>query len=1678
MFQKVFKLLIALIIVMSTVIPSALAEDAAETNEKSRQMIDFFRDDRALDVENTTQDEMKVYGVFLSNFMIPFSTKLGDLDGDEISKKVSTKFFGNDGQVETVKAINSKIEEAIVNGFKNSSADYSLHYSVSKAKAGEVLTGKQLLNILAGTKTNRNIYNSKGTTILDLNAKGTHGAIKVLFGLYPREFVGETRLLRNIKGLYIDGLGNIWGAKELNAPQEDYILILPAVLNPVTYTGKTTGGIPLNNVFSMGAMLQINGGSAVIDNSKLVAYYNVPKLFGNGNMTSIYGIETDNPIFGKLYTFMKGDLTSTYTYAKALAFSEKDMEGKVNLGTTRLLISTDFDAHKDIVGEDLVGVRDEDGDVAFAGKSDDGTTYTSRKEVAGGFVKYMGETLDYSLKDNQVIDSMYFFDTSKTANSEVGADSTYGTWDDLDSIMKSSLYYYEPTDGNVRFHSGSYFLSKLGKLLVDYKGKDSTTVTKGLKTKFTGLKEGDLTDNDAEDLGLQSIYTTVTGKGTINTTSGAGYQSRWSSAFASFYEYPVSIGFSQSMAMKNELLTNKNFLGIGNDSAFGEAGALADDKKYVVYSQKTWLDVDTYGQPNKYVAQQMYSTALYRIFTGHTIWSKVINSGTSVGDASKTDANGNKMVARSRIADGVNHYPGIYWAYMVDILDVKSVNGKMTSSSWSNSLLPTISIAVNGSAWDINSILESGGVLSTEEKTLEEQQKDIIRKTTALLSTEFDEVRNQILRSTQNGFLIETHRSIIGSNMGSAFDVSANSSKAYATTVGYINSPKVSDLPLIDWFIKDYIFVFVFMMTIVIMVLVMLTFLRIRSLKQSLVIFAVMCFVMYLPQFVVGNSVSITNSISDRIFSERFNYWALVQHEYRVQNSAEEIAGDNEYEYILMKNIQQAEDAYDSDGGVRVKWMSPKKDDVFEDMFSEGRMDSNLQSQLTIFKWLFSSYFYEEQLSADRLDTFIYRPYNAIANNARTNYDSYLNTTKPSMGTFNSGISAYKSNMTTLPSYRFLLASDSNRKISYGNNVKELIKKSSTYISNLTLKETQTAYRYWGLTDTKVTHAILRDRYNETEAGVEEGTTKDYEAFLLNSESPYYYFYNVIKSNYTVDGSGFKDALLREEYFKVTNVDKKVNGYTRDFLDLEGLFTYVVPYLYQGNEYVKGWGSKYGLDVPTFNFNAEDVVITNGTDASVTQKFNDSKTKKENLRKVWRLYSPWVAQLYNEENIKNRIKVNGKNRTVADAMNPGAYQDVGRDMIFSEADMYAKSYNIDALSQAEIKIQRFQEATYKDLMYLINYRDLSDEVLISMAAMTATFNFNQEFSDYNMLSESSELYPQAFELTNFNYDAFLRLMLLNTTGEPIYIEGDDDLYVRVLEKTSWFTGIVLIVKDITAIYLIPMARIVVLMMLFFLTLLYSFSLILSQPKDVIKKTALIIGKPLLTYVVATIAFAFVMSMFVGDGYDSYVGSQTASFELNDPTITLIFATLVDLVFVYVLFLLIKQLWGTIKQYGGGSIGQIAGLVGNTAQQVTKGVKSTVGGGGKLLSGLAKTPAKAYKTNKKRNEYNREVDNRADLMGNIGRIADNTDVSAGRLTLEQINNMAGARREDKAKEVATAGGKKVAIKGSLISKLRGKAQGSKETGDSKPKEEKEYKTQVKKTTTRNTQQVSKRKKKRK
>ena len=138
-----------------------------------------------------------------------------------------------------------------------------------------------------------------GRLICDLHNIAMESAFKVIYGIVPELFIKRDGIY-SFKGMFIDGFGNIWGSPVSSSGAAvnftDYVLVLPACINPVVFAGGNSGlKLPVTNSFAMGASMSINPAMLSMSTDSaadvFLPYYNLKSALPSGssrdNMVSI-----------------------------------------------------------------------------------------------------------------------------------------------------------------------------------------------------------------------------------------------------------------------------------------------------------------------------------------------------------------------------------------------------------------------------------------------------------------------------------------------------------------------------------------------------------------------------------------------------------------------------------------------------------------------------------------------------------------------------------------------------------------------------------------------------------------------------------------------------------------------------------------------------------------------------------------------------------------------------------------------------------------------------------------------------------------------------------------------------------------------------------------------------------------------------------------------------------------------------------------------------------------------------------------------------------------------------------------------------------------------------------------------------------------------------------------------
>lgn len=566
-----------------------------------------------------------------------------------------------------------------------------------------------------------------------------------------------------------------------------------------------------------------------------------------------------------------------------------------------------------------------------------------------------------------------------------------------------------------------------------------------------------------------------------------------------------------------------------------------------------------------------------------------------------------------------------------------------------------------------------------------------------------------------------------------------------------------------------------------------------------------------------------------------------------------------------------------------------------------------------------------------------------------------------------------------------------------------------------------------------VTFGIPKDKFKMTLTDITEGGKRvtdkpvtfkpsefSYWVYGLYCESPYYYFDFYTRDSLSyLSGYGFdysnldsesktqhlKDLFLREDQSYFFNMQGKAGegyGELRDFTNMHDYFYYIIPCLREGNRFANAWNETYGLylydstglvsnDDGTYSLGAS------GSHLSVSElvKLQEVKDMSDeqlyqlwhdiNVYQIFNSYTSWLDLMYNCDYAKaETINVAGTSFVVQDPLDPTSYYSLdattgemlsGRYMVFSKSEMAYYGLKDTDLTEVERKIIKFQDNVYANSIDLMNYYTLSDEVMSTAYAMMQTFEFNKLFSQSGLFSQDYVLYPQGYELKTFTYDAYMRLILAGSSNESLMSNDsttgeNKSIYMRILENTSLFFGIALLMNDFIAVYLIPSLKLVFLIVIFLMSVAMIVVATLRLNEDTSIPLISTVWKslisPLIAFAITTIVAAFIVSLFMTNGADAVVDS-TLVISLGDPTMVTIFMLFLNGVLLVLYFLIckkcVKDLITFIKAIATAIQGAVSGTLKKALSALTAGGKqykynkllNTIEGVG-AGKGVASTPS--------------------------------------------------------------------------------------------------------------------------
>ena len=230
----------------------------------------------------------------------------------------------------------------------------------------------------------------------------------------------------------------------------------------------------------------------------------------------------------------------------------------------------------------------------------------------------------------------------------------------------------------------------------------------------------------------------------------------------------------------------------------------------------------------------------------------------------------------------------------------------------------------------------------------------------------------KLIKNKLGALLISAHEDIVGNTNS---NVSTGMTK-YLNTSSYITTPTLKDISFLNYIVNCYDVIIIFIIILIMIILICYIIIGQMTVWQGIVGLLSFSILSLLPPLIIATSLTMSNNICDKIYSQKFQYWSVVQLLQYLDLSTAESSASNTQEYIeaMINNAAELEDGETAGfGGTKLKWMSPKQFTSYADFYNDVSNVKGLTD--TMATWMTSAASHnntEEFLETDNAE-YIYR---------------------------------------------------------------------------------------------------------------------------------------------------------------------------------------------------------------------------------------------------------------------------------------------------------------------------------------------------------------------------------------------------------------------------------------------------------------------------------------------------------------------------------------------------------------------------------------------------------------------------------------------------------------------------------------------------------------------------------
>ncbi len=411
--------------------------------------------------------------------------------------------------------------------------------------------------------------------------------------------------------------------------------------------------------------------------------------------------------------------------------------------------------------------------------------------------------------------------------------------------------------------------------------------------------------------------------------------------------------------------------------------------------------------------------------------------------------------------------------------------------------------------------------------------------------------------------------------------------------------------------------------------------------------------------------------------------------------------------------------------------------------------------------------------------------------------------------------------------------------------------------------------------------------------------------YLDATESPITYFYTLVQSYFNYDtsyayivkalqggfdkpyddnGNQIEDA---EADLRVSITNQLKTGYVVDALNLEDMFKYMIPYMYEMT-IVSGGNT--------------------GTDGVLGEaKIGDDLEVYKDTNASWLFRSNWAIKIIENPDYCKDTEI-GVSRSadgtvtkakIKNAALPSEYERVGREMVFSEAQQKKLGLKDEDLSICELECIKINKEVARKWVYLLNYvgtDGINREILLRQMAIDANLIFNANISSPSIVNTKFEMFPSTLDLRTISFDSIMKMLCLNMTKDTSYLYGDT---MKVLvEDSDIVTSILLLICAFLCCYGVGFLRDATIAVIFYSSVIHIIRDIASSNKQKLKVTMGTLVSTLVVTVATVIYYGIIHMMVAITSTEEVLNANTVVMKAGNPVWLFLIVIILSLAYMF------------------------------------------------------------------------------------------------------------------------------------------------------------------------------------